>query len=404
MLTLYLSLSISLFSSLHPPTERAMSGDTKDEELNASTTTSTPSAKGTKKNPWRAAKSAASKTGRLMGLPLPSSKTTNAANAAIAAQVAAALAKEAQVETAKQTLFLSQKEQDQGFMLYLNMIIAYAAAGTLFTIEFIKVALGHPPSQETTKNEEEAFETRRQRAASSVPVEEDEFVYNDYSPETGAGCQADTEKVPVTAISNIISSLKALQDTTKVEKEFKWIDVGRSIRSCEKTMQDLESSTAKASEKNNAAILDEAKSILKTPTFKKYYSRYIAAINSLGSFDGGEELGWKLYSTGKDGTKVSSHYDSEGDLWVKVDGVVQGSASACCAIWKEAHLYNTWFPFCHFSGYLKKYTETEFVVHFGGTTPVGRNDFVVHGYGVNNLEESGKVGFFLSVCFLCYLF
>jgi hypothetical protein len=266
-----------------------MSGDTKEEQVTVVTSP---------KTKWRAAKSVASKTGRLIGLRKSPSKATTAAAAAkpipidVTAAVSATIAKEDEEIIVKQKEWIGTD--------YISMILAYCTAGTLFTIEFVRAALGHPPSQ----------------MQATITEEQEQQQQND----------------PVTA-----------SETTRRQRS--------------------------------------------------------------------------------------------------ASSVPLGSASACCAIWKESHLYNTWFPFCNFSGkallslslllplalsfsislylsrllslaislllslarllsllyplltlsssssslsiispgYLKKYSETDFVVHFGGTTPVGRNDFVVHG-------------------------
>ena len=71
-----------------------------------------------------------------------------------------------------------------------------------------------------------------------------------------------------------------------------------------------------------------------------------------------------------------------------MDGV---GALECICLWRELDLFKTWFPMCVRSSMLERQGEVECVAHLelaaGGAVPLGNRDAVLHGYGVDALDD-----------------
>ena len=63
--------------------------------------------------------------------------------------------------------------------------------------------------------------------------------------------------------------------------------------------------------------------------------------------------------------------------------------SQCVSFWREADLFDRWFPMCSRSRVLKQMGRCEMLawMELSPTGPIGRRDAVLHGYGVDALDD-----------------
>lgn len=90
---------------------------------------------------------------------------------------------------------------------------------------------------------------------------------------------------------------------------------------------------------------------------------------------------------------VHSYYkhDDAGRLWLRTEGVMEDvSLLECVALWKEIDLFRQWFPLCTDSRVLAEQGRVELLAWIqlaAPGLPIGKRDAVLHGYGVDALND-----------------
>ena len=127
----------------------------------------------------------------------------------------------------------------------------------------------------------------------------------------------------------------------------------------------------------------------------KLMARHEDSVLALVDFRGDDGSGRWISAGTVHGSKVWRKKDAHGDLWVKVDGVLDCDPLHCLAVWREGDLYHKWFPAAQFSQKVDTVGRAELVVYFGGAvmSRLMAQDCVIHGWAVDNLAE----GYFLLV-------
>jgi hypothetical protein len=188
---------------------------------------------------------------------------------------------------------------------------------------------------------------------------------------------SDEKSIPTVDIKKVVASLA---EVTRMRSEYEWITAGRLLVAC------VRSITAAGADH---AISKIAKPLIETKDMYDVKARYLTALDGLGLL--ANEEGWIFFKENKAGTKVYYKYDEKKNFWIKVDGKLEISGSACASIWKEGDLYHKWFPQCGWSKIFYQESDAEIVFSYGGTTPVGKTESILRGWGCNHLAE----GFFL---------
>ena len=117
--------------------------------------------------------------------------------------------------------------------------------------------------------------------------------------------------------------------------------------------------------------------------------RYNEVLDALRVLSEGDDV-WKFAQSYRG---VDSHYkhDEVGRLWLKTDGVMEGvDLLECVAMWREADLFDRWFPLCHESQVLAQQGRVEMLAYMklaANGLPIGNRDAVLHGYGVDALDD-----------------
>lgn len=111
---------------------------------------------------------------------------------------------------------------------------------------------------------------------------------------------------------------------------------------------------------------------------------------------GDDAAAWQSAGVYKEATTSYKH-DTSGRLWLKTEGLMEDvSMVEAVALWKEIDLFKSWFPLCASSSVLARQGRVELIASIelsAGTLPIGKRDAVLHGYGVDALDD----GFMLII-------
>ena len=186
---------------------------------------------------------------------------------------------------------------------------------------------------------------------------------------------------PTIKASNVGS---ALASVLSYGEDHQWLAAGVALRALDATVAASPTHPAVVTMQQNLRAQRELSRAVATVRV-----RYNEVLDALRVLSEGDEV-WKFAQSYRG---VESHYkhDEVGRLWLKTDGVMEGvDLLECVAMWREADLFDKWFPLCHQSSVLAQQGRVEMLAYMKLAAvglPMGSRDAVLHGYGVDALDD-----------------
>ena len=234
-------------------------------------------------------------------------------------------------------------------------------------IAFLAFLLRPKPEQNTGSRREEIINTPQQQLPES-----------DFRKTRSSSAAKEDTRIPKIDSKDVVKTLQEIM--TQDVADFKWITAGRKLAGCEEAL---------LSRSCPDEVKTQANRLLDLPVMNTIRERYQQGFAVSQDMNVG--VNWKFFKESKDGAKVSSKYSDDGNLWIKLDGIVNCRPESCASVWKEGSLYHHWFPHVQYSKILHSYTDTEIVLIFSGANPIGESEAIVHAWAINQFEE----GYFL---------
>ena len=201
------------------------------------------------------------------------------------------------------------------------------------------------------------------------------------------------ESVDVSNVSLVVAPTavqEALQSVLARAEAHQWLDAGLALRALDAAVH---------AAPRDPHVLALQKELRTRPAaaaaVQTVRSRYAECVEALRVLSAGEEV-WQFAQSFRG---VTSHYkhDAAGRLWLRTEGVMEDvSMIECVALWKEIDLFSQWFPLCSESSVLAQQGRVELLAWMqlaAPGLPIGKRDAVLHGYGVDALDD----GFMLVI-------
>ena len=172
----------------------------------------------------------------------------------------------------------------------------------------------------------------------------------------------------------------AVREVVRLHDECDALGAARLLDAIDATLEEAPTPAAVANELAVAgAVIAEVR------------ARKEAAIEALRLFD--EDHGWSGSLNVLGSCTRFRREGTSGHMTLRVDGVIEGVPLAdVAAVWREAGLFAEWLPSCVSSKLLRRSGRVDVVVYLVlSVLGLVSRDAVLHGYGVDCLEQLGKI-------------